>query len=178
MGMGTGSPMSQVAMPARATRLHLSRTARKWWLTAHIVVSVGLLGDSAGFLAVATRGVTSTDAGFTDASWQLLEMFAFTFGIPLSVAALITGLVLGWSSKWGVLRYPWVITKLLLIFSVMLVGTFVLPGLAALREGGPGLETRLIVGAAWDVVALTVATGLAVFKPGGIRRALQSGDET
>jgi hypothetical protein len=169
--------VADVTIPAKKTRFQLSRMARRWWLTAHIIFSVGLLGDSAGFLAVAIRSVTSTDASFTDASWQLLEMFAFTFGIPLSVMALISGLVLGWSSKWGVLRYPWVITKLLLILSVMLVGTFVLPGLTALREGGPGLETRLIAGAAWDVVALAVATGLAVFKPGGLRRSLQSAEE-
>lgn len=158
----------------QTARFQLSRTTRRWWLTAHIIVSVGLLGDSAGFLAVAVRGATSNDAALTDASWQMLEMFAFVFGIPLSVATLITGLVLGWSSRWGVLRYPWVITKLALILSVMVVGTLVLPGLDALREGGPGLETRLIAGAAWDVIALTVATGLAVFKPGGVRRSLRA----
>ena len=163
-----------MTIAARTTRLPLSRTSRRWWLTAHIVVSVGLLGDSAGFLAVAIRSATSADAGFTDASWQMLQMFAFVFGIPLSVAALITGLVLGWSSKWGVLRYPWVIIKLALILSVMLVGTFVLPGLTALRAGGPGLEVRLIAGASWDVAALTVATALAVFKPGGVRRSLRT----
>jgi hypothetical protein len=27
-------------------------------------------------------------------------------------------------------------------------------------------DTRLIIGASWDVVALATATGLAVFKPG------------
>ena len=162
-----------MAVVVPTARFHLSRTSRRWWLTAHIVVSVGLLGDSAGFLAVAIRGVTADEAGFSDVSWQLLEMFAFVFGIPLSVAALLTGLVLGWGSKWDVLRYPWVITKLALIVSVMLVGTFVLPGMDALRQGGPGLEVRLIGGAAWDVVALTVATGLAVFKPGRLRRSLR-----
>lgn len=163
-----------MTVAASSARFHLSRTARRWWLTAHIVFSVALLGDSAGFLAVAIRGATSSDPGFSDVTWQLLEMFAFMFGIPLSVAALVTGLVLGWSSKWGVLRYPWVMIKLGLILSVMLVGTFVLPGLDALREGGPGLEARLIGGAAWDVLALIVATALAVFKPGSIRRGLRA----
>ncbi|MPZ54393.1 MAG: hypothetical protein GEU79_16985 [Acidimicrobiia bacterium] len=163
-----------MTITVRKTRVQLSRTTRQWWLTGHIIVSVGLLGDSAGFLAVAIRSVTATDAGFSDASWQLLDMFAFVFGIPLSALALITGLVLGWSSRWGVLRYPWVITKLGLILSVMLVGTFVLPGSDALQQGGPGLETRLIAGAAWDVAALATATGLAVFKPGGIRPSVKA----
>jgi hypothetical protein len=34
----------------------------------------------------------------------------------------------------------------------------------AMRHDG-GAETRLILGAAWDVVALSVATGLSVLKP-------------
>jgi hypothetical protein len=79
---------------------------------------------------------------------------------------LITGLILGLGSNWGVFRYPWVTTKLLLVLSVMVVGGVVFPGLEQLRVGGPGLETRLIVGAAYDVTALSLATWLSVFKPG------------
>ena len=145
----------------------LSRLTRRWVLTAHIIVSVGLLGDSAGFLAVAVRSSTTDDPQLADAGWQMLEMFGYVFGIPLSLAALITGLILGLGSTWGVLRYPWVTTKLLLVISVMLVGTFVLPGLEELRRAPTGAQTRLIAGAAYDVLALSTATGLSVFKPGG-----------
>ena len=162
-----------VSTQERPIRLNLSRNTRRWWLTAHIIVSVGLLGDSAGFLAVAIRSTTSSDPSFADSGYQLLETFAFVFGIPLSVLALVTGLVLGWSSTWGIFRYPWVVIKLSLILAVMLVGTFVLPGLATLREGGAAVEGRLIGGAAFDVIALSVATGLAVFKPGRRRGTSQ-----
>jgi hypothetical protein len=34
------------------------------------------------------------------------------FGIPLSFGALITGVLLGLGTKWGVFRYPWVTTTL------------------------------------------------------------------
>jgi hypothetical protein len=144
----------------------LSRRARRWVLTAHIIVSVGLLGDSAGFLAIAVRSAMTDDPQLADAGWQMLEMFGMVFGIPLTLASLITGLILGLGSNWGVFRYPWVTTKLLLVLSVMVVGGAVFPGLEQLREGGPGLETRLIVGAAYDVTALSFATWLSVFKPG------------
>lgn len=144
----------------------LSRFTRRSVLTAHIIVSVGLLGDSAGFLAVAVRSATTEDRQLASAGWEVLQMFSVVFGIPLSLAALITGLVLGLGSKWGVFRYPWVTTKLLLIISVMLVGTFVLPGLEEMRRGTGATEARLIAGAAYDVLALSVATALAVFKPG------------
>ena len=83
-------------------------------LTIHIVVSVGLLGDSAGFLAVAIRRATSDDPAFVDAAHDLLGMFALLFGIPLSFLTLLTGVALGLGTPWGVFRYPWVVVKLVL----------------------------------------------------------------
>jgi hypothetical protein len=137
-------------------------------LTAHIMVSVGLLGDSAGYLAVAIRGATSNDPLIANSSYQTLRMFAFVFGIPLSFAALVTGVLLGLGTRWGVFRYPWVTTKLGLIVSVIGVGALVLNGgMNAMLSGRGGAEAQLIAGAAYDVVALAVATVLGVFKPGG-----------
>lgn len=64
-------------------------------------------------------------------------------------------------------RYPWVVTKLLLNVSVIIVGAVVLNGgMSAMLTGRGGAEGQLIVGAAYDVVALTTATVLSVFKPG------------
>jgi hypothetical protein len=165
-------------LPARRA---LSPSARRAVLTAHIIVSVGLLGDSAGFLAVAVRGVSTGDPELADASWTLLEMFSFVFGIPLSFAALITGVTLGLGTSWGVLRYPWTSAKLLLVISVMVVGTLVLPSADELRSGSGDPESWLIAGAAYDVVALSLATGLAVYKPGRrswLRRLAQRGPTT
>src|SRR5215831_16879609 len=106
----------------------LSQASLKVLLTFHIIVSVGLLGDSAGYLAVAIHGSTAKDPATARASYQILQMFAFVFGIPLSFAALITGLLLSLVTTWSVHRYPWVTTKLLLIISVIMVGAFVLEG--------------------------------------------------
>lgn len=148
-------------------RWRLSPAMRRALLTFHIVVSVGLLGDSAGFLAVAIQGATTDNPELATASYRTLSMFAVAFGIPLSFASLLTGLTLGITSKWGVLRYPWVTGKLLLILSVILVGSFVISGaLDDMLNGGGGAESELIAAAGYDVLALTVATGLAVYKPG------------
>ena len=144
----------------------LSRTARRSLLTAHIVVSVGLLGDSAGFLAVALQTAGTSDPELAARSRETLEMFSVVFGIPLSVLSIVTGVALGLGSKWGVFRYPWVTAKLALVVSVMVVGALVL-GPSTARDDRDAL---LVAGAAYDVVALTLATGLSVFKPGGRRR--------
>jgi Predicted integral membrane protein (DUF2269) len=150
------------------SRLALSPFLWKLALTIHIIVSVGLLGDSAGYLAVAIRGAISSDPLIANSSYQTLRMFAFVFGIPLSFAALLTGVLLGLGTRWGIFRYPWVTTKLLLIVSVIAVGALVLNGgMNAMLTGRGGAEGQLIAGAAYDVVALTTATALGVFKPGG-----------
>jgi Predicted integral membrane protein (DUF2269) len=150
------------------SRPALSPFLRKLLLTIHIIVSVGLLGDSAGYLAVAIRGATSGDPLVANSSYQILPMFAFVFGVPLSFAALLSGVLLGLGTKWGVFRYPWVTTKLLLIVSVIAVGALVLNGgMNAMLSGRGGAKGQVIAGAAYDVVALTIATVLAVFKPGG-----------
>lgn len=149
---------------AGAGRWRLGRPARNTLLTAHIVVSVALLGDSAGFLAVAIRRAMSNDPAFTRSAHDLLGTFALFFGIPLSFLALLTGIALGLGTSWGVFRYPWVITKLGLIATVIVVGATLLR--PALAGSAAGHDATLITGAAYDVAALTVATALSVFKPG------------
>lgn len=149
----------------------MSKSLRRTVLTIHIVASVGLLGDVAAVLAVNIRAATTSDPALASSSYELLQMFSSVFGIPLSFTALVTGVTLGLSSKWGVFRYPWVTAKLALIVSVILVGAFVIgPATTEMRDGGGDAETLLIAAATWDVLALTLATTLSVFKPGGLRR--------
>jgi uncharacterized membrane protein len=73
----------------------MSQRVRRTVLTAHIIASVGLLGDCAAVLAINVRAATTGDPGLAAASYELLDMFSFVFGIPLSFAALGTGLALG-----------------------------------------------------------------------------------
>ena len=155
----------------RSPRFRLSPRMRRTVLTVHIVASVGLLGDVAAVLAVNLRAASTSDPAFAATSYELLSMFSLVFGIPLSFIALISGIVLGLGSKWGVLRYPWVTAKLVLILTVIIVGSFVIgPTTEAMIDDGSGSETVLILASAYDVLALTLATGLAVFKPGRARR--------
>jgi len=155
--------------PAAATRKPrrpLSARMRRTVLTVHIASSVGLLGDVAAVLAMNVRAATTDNPEFAGVTYDLLEMFSMMFGIPLSFIALTSGLALGLGSKWGVLRHGWVAVKLGLLLSVIMVGALVLgPHTAAMQAGEGGRETILIVGAAYDVLALSLATGLSVFKP-------------
>ncbi len=154
---------AQPAQPA-VRRWRLRRRSRNTLLTIHIIVSVGLLGDSAGFLAVAIRRSLSNDPALVESSHELLGMFALYFGIPLSILALLTGAALGVFTRWGVFRYPWVTAKLALNLSVILVGAIVLR--PVMDDDARVGDTALIAGAAYDIAVLTFAAALSVFKPG------------
>ena len=91
----------EFATNGTARRRRFGRRSRNIVLTVHIVVSVGLLGDSAGFLAVAIRRSTSDDPAFVESAHELLGMFVLLFGIPLSFLTLLTGIALGLGTPWG-----------------------------------------------------------------------------
>lgn len=117
----------------------ISPTLLKTILTLHIIVSVGLLGNSAGYLAVAIYEANASDSLTAKAYYEILQKLAFIFGIPLSFAALLTGLWLTFITKWKLLRHPWVTIKLLLIISVIVVGAVVLKsGMDAMLNGTGG----------------------------------------
>ena len=129
---------------------------RRFLLTVHILSSVALLGDVAGFFVVAVQASATGD----QALYDVLERFSLYFGIPLSFTALLSGIALTRVTKWGVVRHRWVTVKLGAIVSVILVGALVLGPSVAARE-----PTPLILGSAYDVIVLSVATGLSVYKP-------------
>jgi hypothetical protein len=91
----------------RKPKLGLAPTLRRSVLTVHITASVGLLGTTAALVAINVRAATTSDPQLAASAYELLTMFASVFGIPLSLTSLATGLLLGLSSKWGVLRYAW-----------------------------------------------------------------------
>jgi hypothetical protein len=159
---------------SKVVRLRLRPATRRALLTVHIIAGVGLLGDVAAVLAINIRAAATDDPALAAASYELLAMFTVLFGIPLSFAALGSGILLGMSSIWGVVRHAWVGAKLALLLGVILVGALVLgPGTEAMRGGDGGAEARLIAGSAYDVAALTLATGLSVFKPRRRRRGVR-----
>ena len=146
----------------------MNRRLRRTILSLHIVGGVGLLGLCAAIVLIHLRALTMADPL---PAYELLVSTPL-LGISLSFVSLLSGLALGLSSKWGVLRYRWVTAKLVLNLSVIGVGAFVLgPQTAAMADGTGGSETALILGSGYDVAALLLATGLSVFKPGRPRTA-------
>src|SRR5213593_1929578 len=88
--------------------------ARKLALTTHITSSVGWLGSVAAFLALAIAGVTSHDPQIVRAAYLAMHLTTWFVIVPLSLAALLTGVVESLGTTWGLFRHYWIVTKLLL----------------------------------------------------------------
>ena len=124
---------------SRSGRAHL----RKSLLTLHVVTAVGLLGSVAGLLVAATRAATRDDPVDAHAIYELMAILPFALGIPLSFLALGSGVVLGLTSRWRVLRHWWVTAKLALLGATILLGALVV---------GPTVDTLVDATASADAV--------------------------
>ena len=150
---------------------------RKFALTAHVVSSVGWLGAVGVFLALSVAGLTVEDVETVRAAYLAMELTVWWVLVPLALASLLTGLVQGLGTTWGLFRHYWVLVKLVLtVFAtiVLLLYTQTISfvarlaaeraALGELRDPSPALHA----GAA--LLVLLVATVLAVYKPRGMTR--------
>ena len=94
---------------------------RKLGLLAHITTSVGWLGAVLGFLALAVAGMTGSDIGMVRAAYLGMEWTLRYAIVPLSVASLAIGIGQSLLSPWGLLRYWWVVVKLVMTIGATLV---------------------------------------------------------
>ena len=157
----------------------LTPAARKLSLTAHLTTSVGWLGAVAGFLALSIAGLTSRDAETVRGSYLAMNVIGSMVIVPLSLAALSTGLLLALGTRWGLFRYYWILVKFtltVLAAIALMLHQFVAVAAAARRvsSAAPGtvpdvgrLGLQLVGDAGFAVVLLIVITTLGVFKPWG-----------
>jgi hypothetical protein len=167
----------------RPTR-RLTPTTRKWLLVLHVVMSVGWLGLNVGNLTLAITGLTTDDPTTQHTALGAMYLIGGTLLIPVSLLALISGVLLGYYSKWGVVRYRWVLVKFTLTsIAVVLIPLSLLPGLRDLSElmadtpsdqladlGRLGMTT-LSAGIVSTTMYVTNAV-LSVLKPWGRTRAV------
>lgn len=159
--------------------------ARKFLLTVHIAASVGWLGMSLCLLVLDLTGVFSTDPRLQKAVFTASSTLATTIGPPVAIAAFASGVAISLGTKWGLWRHWWVVVSLvgtgimtvLVVFSLGPMLTEVATAALAAPPGVPVLDAvgdrvaSAIAAPSVAVVALTVLTGLNVFKPRGrVRR--------
>jgi len=151
----------------------LPPAARKLLLLVHVAVSVGWLGAALAYLALVTAALARGDAPLERATFLALEPLTWFALVPLALAALVTGVVQGIGTRWGLLRHYWVVFKLLLTSVatlVLLLNAQTVDELADLARAGRmhgGLGGQLLH-AAIGTAILAVTLVLALYKPRGV----------
>ncbi len=152
---------------------------RKFALLAHIIFSVGWLGAVVGFLVLAVAGLTSGNVETVRGAYVAMDLLGRYIVVPMSLAAIATGLVQALGTEWGLVRHYWVLAKFLLtLFAAiaLLLHQFTAVAEAAkrARAGTSPDAGRLGIQLAGDagvaVLLLLGITTLAVYKPWGLTR--------
>jgi hypothetical protein len=157
----TRRPAARVRSPEPA-RWRWRRTTRLVLLLLHVLGSVGWWGAAVCVAALVAGAAVASEPALVRAVGVLVWLT-----VAGAFAAGVTGVLLGLGSRWGVVRYRWVVVKEAI--AVVLVVTdlaLVRPGVTRVLAGTR--PTGALVGpAVAHVVFLTVATVLSVFKPWG-----------
>lgn len=176
--------MTTVAPRASRTQptIPLGRRTRRTILVAHIVSAASWIGiDVVVAILIATSFLT--DSAQTQAvAYQVLGMIAVWPMFIAGATCLLTGVLLGLGTKYGLVRTWWVTIKLCLnIALTTLVLLALRPGVNDLGDYGRGVlagespnpvdTSTLGFPPSVSLTMLTVAVVLSVFKPWGrIRR--------
>ncbi|HZE39539.1 MAG TPA: hypothetical protein VE172_12085 [Stackebrandtia sp.] len=164
-------------MSAKDSTFRLSKPVRKSLLAAHVITSVGWLGITLADLVLAITVNTTSQPATQHSIYWVLRIIGNVVLLPISLSALVTGVLVSLGTPWGLLRYRWVLVKFgLTVVTVLLTWFSLTPGLresAAIVAHTPFDQMARVDGS--DLmyaacVSTTVYTGnvlLSIFKPWG-----------
>lgn len=168
--------------PVPRPTFRLGRRARKITLITHIAAAGAWLGIDVVLGVMVGTALVTGDAQQAGVALQSLGLFAVWPLIVVGLLCLASGILLGVGSTYGLLRYWWVATKLVLnVALVILVLVLLRPGVSEVSEsarasllGGtePPTVGDLVFPPLVSGTVVLIAMALSVFKPWGtIRRA-------
>lgn len=151
-------------------RFRLGRQARRAILVVHLWAVGGWFGMDLVLAVLFVRAWTAGTTAERAANLQALELVGVVPMIALAVLSLASGVLLGLGSPFGLVRYWWVLIKL------VINGLFVVLLLLALRPGLRDAMVTALFGAgdsgdglvlALSLSGLATAVVVSVFKPWG-----------
>ncbi len=156
------------ASPVRR-RYRFGRTTRKVVLTTHILTAAGWFGIAVLIAAAVVSAGATRDLTLKTVLYRAV-VDAIWISVPMGVTALVTGVLLGIGTVWGVFQHWWVVAKLAINVAVTVTDLVLVRPVAA-HALATGIASRPIYGATIaHCVVLTIATTLSVFKPWGRTR--------
>lgn len=138
---------------------------RKALLAAHVVSSAMWVGVTVTFVAMATVAMTTADEDTRGVLYEVMALFDVTLLPWVNFATVLTGLALSVGTKWGLISYYWVVTKIVIAVGVLIMAFGFLHDAIENAEANPVLAGFVIA-----ALGLVTAVLLSVYKPGGRTR--------
>ncbi len=182
--------MPASALPQRAGRRRaqwlLPPGPRKALLAVHVIVAVAWIGLDLCLLVLAVTGAVTGDPLLRRAAYLALGQLGGTLIIPVSAAALVTGIALAAGTRWGLVRYRWVLVSLLL--TTPMTAAVIFAQLPLLQDAAHAAATHtpvaaviggkrfsVIIAAAAEMVVLITVAVINTVKPWGRTRRAPAG---
>jgi uncharacterized membrane protein len=156
----------------------LGASARKCVIVLHAISGIGWMGVDIALFLLLLHARTTGNAMEVISGYKAVSLIVPIAVPPLCLGVLCTGLLLGWGTPWGLLRYWWVFIKLLLslvmtvlVFVALLPAVDALPDIAnslsanAVRERLGRAGIQLMFPPVVSFALLGVAAVLSIFKP-------------
>ena len=161
----------------RDGRFHLGRRWRRTTLIVHIVSAGAWIGIDVIVAVLVLTGRFGSSDDVRGLAYRALATFVVWPMLTSALICLVTGVILGLGTRWGLVRYWWVAVKLVLnLILCTLILVALQPGMDEVNEYGrtfnsggpePAFVSNLFFPPAVSLTALTFATVLAVAKPWG-----------
>lgn len=155
----------------------MSPHVRKFALSAHLTFSIGWIGAVLAYLALGVAAGRSEEVQTVRAAWAAMEITGWYVIVPLALASLLTGIVMGIGTKWGLFQHYWV----LISFASTILATVVLvvhmPDVSVTADAAQEAEGAALEALGGDLLhpglglaVLLVIQVLNFYKPPGMTR--------
>lgn len=155
-----------------------SSTVRKFSLTVHVLSSLGWLGAVIVFLVLSVIGISTSEDLTKRACYIAMGFCAWYVILPAALSSLVSGILQGLGTAWGIFKYYWIVVKLCLtvLATVLLIlhmqpidrlSEISIDGGSAFPAQSEKLQLQLIVNSIAAIVVLVFASVLSIYKPWG-----------
>ena len=144
-------------------------------LSVHLWCSIGWVGAAAAYLALGIAAAVSDEPETIRGAWVAMELVGWAVLVPVATGALVTGVVMGMITPWGLVRHYWVVFSLALTSFSAAVLYLHMPAVSQLADEARSADPAALRALGGDIghpaigiVVLTLVVLLNVFKPRGL----------
>lgn len=152
--------------PSARPAFRLRGNAYKTTLVLHVLMSVGWFGLSVAVVFFWITAKATSDQGLAHALYLTIAQLPW-LTVPAGLAAIVTGGLLGLGTRYGLVKYWWVVIKILIAAIVVITDGTLTGELAHAAAVNHTSQPVLYGSTTAHTVVLVLASVLSVFKPPG-----------